>query len=40
MNKKMLEQTVHFFNVDLAMDIPTWGYSNISEAAVRTCTAT
>ena len=39
MNNKMLEKTVHFFNVDLA-DIPTWECPNISEAAVRTCTAT
>ena len=36
----MLEKTVHFLNADLAKDIPTWGYPNISEAAVCTCTAT
>ena len=26
MNTKMLEKTVHFFNVDLAEDIPRQGY--------------
>ena len=40
MNTKMLEKTVHFFNVDLAEDISTPGYLKISEAAVRTCTTT
>ena len=40
MNTKILEKTVHFFNVDLAEDISTQGYPKISEAAVRTCTTT
>ena len=40
MNTKMLEKTVHFFNVDLAEDISTPGYLKISEAAGRTCTTT
>ena len=37
MNTKILEKTVHFFNVDLADDIPTQGYPKISETAVCTC---
>ena len=40
MNTKMLEKTVHFFNVDLAEDISTYGFPKTSEAAVRTCTTT
>ena len=35
----MLKKTVHFFIVDLAEDIPTYGYPKISEAADRTFTA-
>ena len=38
MNTKMLEKTVHFFNVDLAEDFSTYGYPKISEATVDTCT--
>ena len=38
MNTKMLEKTVHFFNVDLAEDTPKQGYPKISVAAVRICT--
>ena len=33
----MLENTVHFFNVDFTQDIPTEGYPKISEAGVCTC---
>ena len=40
MNTKMLEKTVHFFNVDFAEDVSTQGYPKISEVAVRTCTTT
>ena len=40
MNTKMLEKTVHFFNVDLAEDIPTPGYPQISDWAVLACTTT
>ena len=40
MNTKMLEKTVHFFNVDLAEDISSQGYPKISEAAVCICTTT
>ena len=35
-----MEKTVHFFNADLAEDIPTQRYPKISEAAVCTCTTT
>ena len=34
----MLEKTVHFFNVDLAEDIPTYDYPKILEAEVCTFT--
>ena len=40
MNTKILEKTVHFFNVDLGKDTSTQGYPKISKAAVRTCTTT
>ena len=36
MNTKMLEKTVHFFNVHLPEDISTQEYPKISEAEVRT----
>ena len=40
MNTKMLQKTVHFFNVVFAEDICMQGYPKISEVAVRTCTTT
>ena len=40
MNTKMLEKTVHLFNVDLAEDIFTWEYPKMFEVAVRTCSTT
>ena len=40
MNTKMLGQTVHFFNADLAEDIPTQEYPKILEAAIHTYTTT
>ena len=40
MNTKMLEKTVHLFNVDLAEDISMQEYPKISEAAVCTCATT
>ena len=39
MNTKLLQKTVHFFNVDFTENIPMQGYPKISEA-VRTCTTT
>ena len=40
MNTKMLQKTVHFFNMDFAKYIYIQGYPKISEVAVRTCTTT
>ena len=37
MNVKLLEKTMHFPNAYLAEDIPTKGYTKISEAAVCAC---
>ena len=36
----MLEKPEHFFNVDLAEDICTYGYPKVSEAAVLKYTTT
>ena len=39
MNAKMLKKTLHFPNAYLAEDIPTKGYSKISETVVCTYSA-